>query len=129
MHELVQQVLALAPDPWDVDVFLDKLEAERGGRPIDLCAMEWQPGSSTGGWKPHPDHDVVVYATNTTSWHQDVIILHEVGHMLFGHATGRQDPHDEWQAEQFARLFMAEIERRPRRAVDDFTRRVEQALG
>ncbi|GAA4887674.1 hypothetical protein GCM10023222_53900 [Saccharopolyspora cebuensis] len=73
------------PDPWDVDAFLDRLERARG-RQIDLCAMAWTVGESTGGWQRRADHDIIVYPDNTTSLHQDHIILHEVGHLVSQHA-------------------------------------------
>jgi hypothetical protein len=72
------------PDPWSVNEFLDRLERFRG-RDIDLCAVFWTPGDSTGAWQRYADHDVVAYAANTSPLHQDLIILHEVGHLLFDH--------------------------------------------
>ena len=72
------------PDPWSINEFLDRLERCRG-RDIDLCAVSWMPGESTGAWLRYPDHDVIAYAANTSSLHQDLIILHEVGHLLFDH--------------------------------------------
>lgn len=72
------------PDPWDINEFLDRLERHRG-RDIDLCAITWGPGDSCGAWQQHPDHDVIAYAENTSDFHQDHIILHEVGHMISRH--------------------------------------------
>ncbi|MGB7797376.1 MAG: hypothetical protein WBL53_14140 [Pseudonocardiaceae bacterium] len=72
------------PDPWDINEFLDRLELHRG-RDIDLCAITWSPGVSCGAWQQHPDHDVIAYAENTSGFHQDHIILHEVGHMISQH--------------------------------------------
>lgn len=72
------------PDPWDINEFLDRLELHRG-RDIDLCAITWSPGDSCGAWQQHPDHDVIAYAENTSGFHQDHIILHEVGHMISQH--------------------------------------------
>lgn len=72
------------PDPWSVNEFLARLERFRG-RDIDLCAVSWTPGDSTGAWRRYADYDVVAYATNTSPVHQDLIILHEVAHLLFDH--------------------------------------------
>jgi len=72
------------PDPWDINEFLDRLELHRG-RDIDLCAITWSPGDSCGAWQQHPDYDVIAYAENTSGFHQDHIILHEVGHMISQH--------------------------------------------
>jgi hypothetical protein len=72
------------PCPWDINQFLDRLERHRG-RDIDLCALTWHPGLSCGAWLPRPDHDVIAYPTNTSGFHQDHIILHEVGHMISQH--------------------------------------------
>lgn len=147
VRRTARRAYALAPDPWDMDEFLDRLEHWRG-RPIDLCGVEWTPSSPTGAWYPRRDHDVVVYARNTTGWHQDVIILHELGHMLLNHR-----PHcvlaggghvlapaalthlldrsrlavEERQAEHFARLLGRWIGLRPQ--LDAFTRRMVAAFG
>lgn len=72
------------PNPWDIDVFLDRLEDYRC-QPIDLCAVPWTAGESTGAWKRNGDHDIIAYAENTSPAHQDHIILHEVGHMISDH--------------------------------------------
>lgn len=72
------------PHPWDINQFLDRLERHRG-RDIDLCAIAWIVGSSCGAWQQHTDHDVIAYAENTSSFHQDHIILHEIGHMISRH--------------------------------------------
>ncbi|WP_019816297.1 hypothetical protein [Saccharomonospora saliphila] len=81
------------PEPWDINAWLDRLERVRGRR-IDLCALTFSPGSATGAWRAHRDHDVIAYPANTASFHQDHIILHEVGHMLFEH-SGRCPLSDE----------------------------------
>ncbi|MDQ2789506.1 MAG: hypothetical protein M3Y73_07305 [Actinomycetota bacterium] len=72
------------PYPWDINQFLDRLERHRG-RDIDLCAIACSVGDSCGAWQQHPDHDVIAYAENTSAFHQDHIILHEVGHMISQH--------------------------------------------
>ncbi|WP_337825285.1 hypothetical protein [Amycolatopsis sp. A1MSW2902] len=143
------------PDPWDMNVFLDRLEASRG-RPIDLCAVAWTPGQSSGAWRARADYDVIAYTSNTTSVHQDAIILHEVGHMIrehrgrcilsdekaqrigpelapatFAHMLKRTtSAQEEHEAELIAHLVLARIARqRPRRRGGEFARRVEGIFG
>ncbi len=72
------------PHPWDINQFIDRLERHRG-RDIDLCAISWTVGDSCGAWQQRPDHDVIAYAENTSGFHQDHIILHEIGHMISQH--------------------------------------------
>ncbi|MEV5300242.1 hypothetical protein [Amycolatopsis methanolica] len=72
------------PRPWSINEFLDRLEAYRG-REIDLCAVRWRLGQSTGAWQRHEDFDVIAYPENPTGAHQDHVILHELGHMFWEH--------------------------------------------
>ncbi|PWV71442.1 hypothetical protein SAMN05421630_115121 [Prauserella marina] len=152
----VEQLRPLIPAPWDMNVFLDQLEQARN-RPIDLCELHWAPGDSTGAWRAMPDHDVIAYPTNTSPWHQDVIILHEIGHMLPQHAghcvltnqraqqlapdlkpaafmhllTSTTGAAEEQEAEAFARSMITQIEHhRHRRTPRGGLRgRVEAAFG
>lgn len=82
----VRAVLQVAPlpVPWDVDVWIDRLERVRG-RGIDLCEVPWSVGESTGAWQARPDHDVIAYPSNTGPLHQDHVILHEIGHVISEH--------------------------------------------
>lgn len=72
------------PQPWNINDFIDRLEQHRG-REIDLCAHAWTAGDSSGAWQRRADHDVVAYPANTSGFHQDHIILHEIGHMISEH--------------------------------------------
>jgi len=136
----VAVLLQHVPEPWDVNVFLDRLERFRG-RDIDLCEVSWTAGESTGAWRRRRDHDVIVYPANTSSLHQDHIILHEVGHLvcehrgrcvLSLHEAQRRAPHlapaafahlldrvavqaEEHQAEAIATMLLARVSRQPRR--------------
>ncbi|EHR62373.1 hypothetical protein [Saccharomonospora cyanea] len=133
---LVDEVLEATgvPQPWSINDWLDRLERVRG-RDIDLCAVTWSPGDPTGAWQSRRDHDLIAYPGNTAGFHQDHIILHEIGHMLFEH-TGRcalsdEEAHrlapslrpsafahlfgrataaeEEYEAEQFAHLMHARV--------------------
>lgn len=72
------------PHPWDINQFVDRLERHRG-RDIDLCVISWTVGDSCGAWQQREDHDVIAYTENTSGFHQDHIILHEIGHMISQH--------------------------------------------
>ncbi|SDP35118.1 hypothetical protein SAMN04487905_103314 [Actinopolyspora xinjiangensis] len=128
------------PEPWNVDEFLDRLEEHRG-REIDLCAVSWSVGDSTGAWQRNEDHDVIAYPDNTSTLHQDYIILHEIGHLIsehrgrcvlsvqeaqhrapdlapaaFAHLLHRVDAAvEEHEAETVATLLLARITRQPRK--------------
>ena len=80
----VRPLLALVPRPWNVDTFLDRLETKRD-EPIDVVAVEYQPGAPSGAWQLREGRHLIAYPTNTSPLHQDHIILHEIGHMLFEH--------------------------------------------
>ncbi|MGZ9930824.1 regulator component [Streptomyces sp. NC-S4] len=73
------------PDPFTVDAFRDALARHRG-RPI---VMEPLPdlGFSLpcGAWIALPSLDVIFYEQKTSPAHQDLIKLHELGHVLCGH--------------------------------------------
>ncbi|WP_254126082.1 hypothetical protein [Amycolatopsis sp. CA-230715] len=144
------------PAPWDINEFVDRLERHRG-RPIDLCAVQWTPGESSGAWRAHHDHDVIAFCANTTSVHQDAIIPHELAHMIaehrgrcvlseeeaqrrapdlapaaFAHLLDRVNlPGEEQEAELTARLVLARIARdRPAaRGASSLAREVEAVFG
>lgn len=127
------------PQPWNINEFLDRLEHHHG-RDIDLCAIVRTTGDSSGAWQRHDDHDVIAYAENTSGFHQDHIILHEIGHMIcqhrgrcvlsgeeaqriapdlgpaaFAHLLDRvADESDEHEAETIASLIHRRVRRRPR---------------
>ena len=131
------------PYPWDINQFLDRLERHRR-RDIDLCAISWTVGDSCGAWQQRDDHDVIAYAENTSGFHQDHIILHEIGHMISQHrgrcvlsedeaqriapdlapaafahlldrSTGEAEEHE---AETIASLIHQRVRVRPQHAID-----------
>lgn len=131
------------PQPWDINEFLDRLERHRG-RAIDLCAISSTAGGSSGAWRQRADHDVIAYATNTSGFHQDHIILHEIGHMIsqhrghcvlsedeaqriapdlapaaFAHLLDRSNAEaEEHEAEMIASLIHRQVGERPQVATD-----------
>ncbi|MET8628976.1 hypothetical protein ABZW30_35455 [Kitasatospora sp. NPDC004669] len=73
------------PDPFTVDGLRTALERERG-RPIVLEPLPaLGPDLPCGLWIALPSVDVVYYEQRTSPAHQDLIKLHELGHVLCGH--------------------------------------------
>ncbi|WP_460962101.1 hypothetical protein [Parasphingorhabdus pacifica] len=136
------------PNPWDINEFCDRLERHRG-RDIDLVpvrwtVVRWTVGESTGAWQRRDDYDIIGYAENTSSVHQDHIILHEIGHVISEHRgrcvlsvqeAQQRAPHlapaafahlldrvsveaEEHEAETIATMILARIARQSRRGAN-----------
>lgn len=95
------ELLALArqlpiPVPWDRDVFIANIAAERGRSirlvPTDTAALA---GGPCGLWLASDDEDVILHETGTSDYHIDQIVCHEIGHMLLGHGRGHADDYAE----------------------------------
>ena len=87
-RERCQAVLATVPvpEPFSVDVFLERLVAQRG-RPIRLMPTDSSPGGPCGLWLKTDRVDYVVHERATTPLHRDHIVLHELGHLLCDHSS------------------------------------------
>ncbi|MFJ9608845.1 regulator component [Kitasatospora sp. NPDC101176] len=73
------------PDPFTVEAFRAALERLRG-RPIVLEPLPALGADLPCGlWIALPSIDVVYYEERTSPAHQDLIKLHELGHVLCGH--------------------------------------------
>lgn len=72
------------PCPFSAQAFADTL-AEQRGRRVELVAMVAKQNTPCGMFVETPDADYIFYASNTTLLHQDHIIAHEMGHLLYGH--------------------------------------------
>jgi hypothetical protein len=92
-----EELLALArklpiPVPWDRDVFIANIAAERGRSirlvPTDTAALG---GGPCGLWLASDDEDVILHEAGTSDYHIDQIVCHEIGHMLLGHGRGHAD--------------------------------------
>ena len=74
------------PNPFDLDAFCTEVEARRG-RPLLRRAV---PGLSSGApcglWIGTGQADHVFYDPGTSPLHAEHIVLHEVAHILMGHA-------------------------------------------
>lgn len=77
------------PSPWNLSAYLASVAAHRG-RSISLQTV---PAGTladigcrgAGLWVARGHDDIIVYDASATDRNADHIILHEIGHMLFGH--------------------------------------------
>lgn len=72
------------PVPFDVQELSDRIAAQRG-RPIFLRSATLPPDSPSGLCVSAETADFIFYEARTTALHQDHIVLHEIGHLLWGH--------------------------------------------
>lgn len=87
------------PRPWSLDAYIAEVARHRG-RPITLAPMDTSGlggagcGTGSGLWIARRADDIIVYDRDTSVWHAQHIVLHEVGHMLLDHgarSAGRLD--------------------------------------
>jgi hypothetical protein len=71
------------PVPFDASSFCDALAARRG-RPILLLPVPAKEGPF-GLWIATAEADYIFFERDTSRWHQEHIILHEVCHLLWDH--------------------------------------------
>ncbi|MET9604198.1 toxin [Streptomyces sp. NPDC006512] len=72
------------PDGADV-AELCRYLGEVRDRPITLIPMQMPASQPCGMWVAARDEDLIFYDANTTSAHQEHIILHELGHIICCH--------------------------------------------
>ncbi|MFE4632504.1 hypothetical protein ACFRJ1_03870 [Streptomyces sp. NPDC056773] len=72
--------------PFSLDGLCERI-AEQRGRPIRLHPLPKEAAESgvCGLWVGTADVDYVFYEAQTTLLHREHIVLHEIGHILFGH--------------------------------------------
>jgi len=75
------------PAPFELTDFCERL-GHRRQRPIHLRPVALPEGSPSGVLVSTAAADYVFYPANTTPLHQEHIVLHEVGHLLWDHAAG-----------------------------------------
>ena len=85
-----QYLVALLPDPWSADEFVDLVAADRG-RPIRLLPHQLSTGDATGYALRRASQDVVVVPTTATGSRRDAIICHELAHIVLEHAPLLKD--------------------------------------
>jgi hypothetical protein len=72
------------PSPFQLRIFCDRLQEQRG-RPISLQPVTLPPGSPSGLCVSTQATDYIFYEASTSAPHQEHIVLHEIGHLLWGH--------------------------------------------
>ena len=87
--ETTLRALDIEP-PLRVPVLCERLGARRG-RPIRLVPYPLPVPGPSGLWLASPTADYVLHQRYTSTAHQDHIVLHEVGHIIAGHATVELD--------------------------------------
>jgi hypothetical protein len=90
-YELGQrQIRALGlTGPTDLTTLCAKL-AEQRDRPIHLLEMPSGATGLSGMWVPAQSADYIFYDRHATGVHRNHIILHEIAHLVFGHAGGAE---------------------------------------
>jgi hypothetical protein len=78
------QMLEL-PDRFELRSVVERV-AELRARPIVLSPVAIRPGPC-GLWAALPSRDYVFYESDTSPMHQAHIILHELGHLIWGHRS------------------------------------------
>ncbi|MGP3924214.1 hypothetical protein [Streptomyces sp. 8N616] len=75
------------PQPFFVTALCDAIAMQRG-RPLYLHPLpaESGPDIPSGVWIATETADHIFYEEQTSAFHRDHIILHEIGHMLCGHS-------------------------------------------
>jgi len=71
------------PIPFHLDTFIAQIAARRG-RPIKRYGLPLG-GGLPGMWIETRDQDLIYHDNQTSSPHQEQIILHEIGHIVLGH--------------------------------------------
>ncbi|MET7879841.1 hypothetical protein ABZS52_23280 [Micromonospora profundi] len=72
------------PEPFDIQSLCEVL-GERRGRPIHLVPIKLPAHTVCGMCVPTGDFDAIFFEQDTSPLHQQLIIGHELGHLLAGH--------------------------------------------
>lgn len=81
------------PDPFSVPALIDSISAQRG-RTLYLHPLDHPAGGPDmpcGMWVATDVADHIFFEQRTSTFHQEHIILHELGHMICGHTLGVVD--------------------------------------
>jgi hypothetical protein len=73
------------PDPFDIHELCRRI-GEQQGRALHTVALPLPP-DKCGLWVRTKDFDVIFYQSDTSPMHQELIIGHEIGHLLAGHVS------------------------------------------
>ncbi|MFD9726739.1 hypothetical protein [Streptomyces sp. NPDC059072] len=87
------------PHPFSLDELCNRI-AEQRGRPIRLHPLPKEAAETgvCGLWVGTVSVDYVFYEAQTTPLHREHIVLHELGHILFGHHSVEADDVDDGHA-------------------------------
>lgn len=96
-EKLVEELVL--PTPFSARGLCELVGAQRG-RPIVVTAIPASAGRTGGMTVSSADLDVIYYQEHTSPLHQELIILHELAHLLRGHTDGAGA-----KAEFYQRLF------------------------
>ncbi len=102
------------PEPFDLEHFRMNLEGHRG-KPLLLLPAAMTTDCS-GMWAGTGEADFIFYAQDTTPVHQRHIVVHEIGHMAFGH-QGTKAGGDALARMLFPGLSPALVQSSPARSV------------
>ena len=84
---VVAAALALIPNPYNEDLFLDNV-GRRLNREIWSMPWSFPPGSEiTGLWKATPKRDYIFISTGAVGVRRIYPLCHEVAHMVLGHKS------------------------------------------
>lgn len=77
------------PDPFDVSAFCAQL-AERRGRALHVLPLPrgLGPEGPCGLWIATDNEDLIFVESGTSPLHREHIVVHEVAHIICGHADG-----------------------------------------
>ncbi|MDH6283975.1 hypothetical protein [Prescottella agglutinans] len=83
------------PTPWNSHTLAEQI-AELRERPITLAAVpsEAMSGKKCGLWINTEAKDYLLYPINAPQWFEDLVICHELSHILFRHDLQVQDGGD-----------------------------------
>ncbi|TXC99760.1 hypothetical protein [Streptomyces sp. ISID311] len=88
LHQRCQSVLdqLSVPHPFTIDALCQELSAQRR-RPLHLHPLPQQVARNSicGMWLATETDDHIFFEQRTSRVHQEHILLHEIGHMLFDH--------------------------------------------
>ncbi|MFE3071612.1 hypothetical protein [Streptomyces sp. NPDC059247] len=83
------------PQPFSIPTFREHV-AEQRGRPLHLHPLprDASRAGACGLWLATTTDDHIFYERHTSALHQEHIVLHEFGHMLFEHGPQAEETDD-----------------------------------
>ena len=83
------------PEPWSIDELIRQVsELRQREIVVHAVAPEALRDSPCGMWVVCEDADILVVAQGSPAWHSDLVLCHELAHMLLGHGSA-SEPSDE----------------------------------